>query len=110
MDEFNEHVSESTTFGSETTSIKSGSKIVQEEDYWIVPSDDTNTPVPISCKLKYITKVFDERLWKVTPDGETYESLEIATKLANVEKALEQYPSVANAVSSSGESELNATM
>lgn len=102
MSVFNKHATESTSFGSEMTTIITGSRVVQEDDLWTVPADDTNTPVPISCKLKYITNAFDRRLWNITPDEGTYDSLDIATKLTHLETALKQYPSSIGAQKSSG--------
>ena len=108
VDTFNEESSHTTTFGSLTSTVASGSTIEKVDDVWHIQLDDTSAAVPIHMTIRPITDALDPRLWTALPDGnETYNSLGIGTKLDNLIIALAEYPIACNAQESNRKLPLN---
>ena len=101
INKFNEQVSQTAQLGSEERTIASGARIVKEGRHYRIASDNSATPIPIAVRLIALTNAFDQRLWTDTPEGLSYSSLNIASKLQNFVRAISEYPAVSNALAGS---------
>ena len=61
-------------------------------------------PLPVHMVLKPITGALSPEFWRDLPNGDTYQSLRVAEKKDQLERALREYPDYVNLHPSTGKS------
>lgn len=96
---FSNQAKDAVTYDSKEITITTGSTIEynSETQQYQVKANDERAPVPIRITITKITNAFDPAFWT----GQTTVP-DLATKRANLEQALGEYPTYKNAIAGEG--------